>query len=236
MSVWKKAQKAHQRIHAERHQPEERKHLGILEKKKDYILRAKDKNEKKETLKVLKKRALNKNPDEFYHHMINSKTKNGMHFDKQKDNEDEDSIEQTKLFSQDLKYIDTKRNQERKKIEKMQAQLHLIGVDMEPVNKHTFFNKEDEKAFRNRQNSNLWEKELPDLDVDALVKSTNKRKQLYDELAKRINREKELTIISEKLAIKKKLASKSNVLPPKKVKKGNKFRAPVYVWRYERKK
>lgn len=234
MSAWKKAAKAHQKVHAERHQPEDRKHLGILEKKKDYIKRAKDKNEKKETLKLLKKRALNKNPDEFYHHMINSKTEKGMHFDKE--TEDEDTPEQIKLMkSQDLKYIVTKRNQERKKIEKMQAQLHLISVDMEPVNTHIYFDKETKRAAKERENKNLLDHEIS-VDEDALIKSTNQKKQLYHELAKRINREKELTIIQQKLEVQRHIASKSSVLPPKKINKGGKYRAPVYVWQYERKK
>ncbi|XP_044757431.1 probable U3 small nucleolar RNA-associated protein 11 [Coccinella septempunctata] len=235
MSVWKKASKAHQKVHAERHQPEERKHLGILEKKKDYIKRARDRNEKKETLKLLRKRALNKNPDEFYHHMINAKVDRGMHFDKE--TEDEDTPEQIKLMkTQDLKYIINKRNQERKKIEKLQAQLHLISIDMEPVNKHIYFDKEAEKAAENRLNKNLLDKELPDIDEHALIKSTNQKKHLYDELAKRINREKELAVVEQKLEMQRHIASKSSVLPPKKVNKGGRYRAPVYVWQYERKK
>lgn len=58
------------RNHKERSQPADRKRFGLLEKHKDYSLRAKDFNKKKSQLKSLKRKAEDKNEDEFYHGMI----------------------------------------------------------------------------------------------------------------------------------------------------------------------
>ena len=82
MSSLRNAAKSQQRPYKERHQPGSRAEFGLLEKKKDYKLRAKDYNDKKATLKKLKKKALNKNPDEFYFHMVNSRTEGGVHKEK----------------------------------------------------------------------------------------------------------------------------------------------------------
>ena len=61
------------RTYRERDQPTARKHLGLLEKKKDYKLRAKDYHRKEDAIKALKEKALFKNPDEFYFNMSNTK-------------------------------------------------------------------------------------------------------------------------------------------------------------------
>ncbi|CAK7212052.1 hypothetical protein SBRCBS47491_001335 [Sporothrix bragantina] len=58
------------RSHRERAQPLERKRLGLLEKHKDYSLRAKDWNKKKATLQNLKEKAAARNEDEFSFKMI----------------------------------------------------------------------------------------------------------------------------------------------------------------------
>lgn len=61
--------------HKERAQPGYRAHMGLLEKKKDYTARAKDFGRKKGALKDLKRKAEEKNPDEFNFRMVKTRTK-----------------------------------------------------------------------------------------------------------------------------------------------------------------
>ena len=60
------------RTYRERGQLKSREHLGILEKKRDYKRRAKDFKKKSTVIKKLSEKALQRNPDEFYHKMIHS--------------------------------------------------------------------------------------------------------------------------------------------------------------------
>lgn len=61
------------RVHRERAQPLERSKLGLLEKHKDYSLRAKDFNKKKAQLRALRAKAADRNEDEFYFGMMSRK-------------------------------------------------------------------------------------------------------------------------------------------------------------------
>lgn len=71
----KKAQKQFRKTNRERAQPLERKSFGLLEKRKDYSIRARDFNMKKERLRVLAEQAALKNPDEFNFHMEKTQMK-----------------------------------------------------------------------------------------------------------------------------------------------------------------
>jgi len=82
--AFKKAAKVHRRTHKERAQPEERakRGAGLLEKHKDYVVRARNYNEKQRRLKTLMEKARFRNPDEFYFKMVNSRTKASHHASK----------------------------------------------------------------------------------------------------------------------------------------------------------
>jgi U3 small nucleolar RNA-associated protein 11 len=67
------------RQHRERAQPANRQRLGLLEKHKDYVKRAKDYHSKEDRIRKLRQKAAERNKDEFYFGMISSKTKNGVH-------------------------------------------------------------------------------------------------------------------------------------------------------------
>ena len=253
MSSWKKAAKSNQKVHRERHQPSSRAHLGILEKKSDYKRRATDQHEKDETLKLLRKRALTKNPDEFYHHMINSKVEEGEHREKEK--EDEHTPDQIKLMqTQDYKYVTMKRTIEANKIKRLQSQLHMTDIANNSKNTHIFFvdDTDEAKSFdlvkrldthpsllgrrSNRPKmSDLQKMSLANQDEETILKMNKEREQSYKELNQRIEREKELSVVQKKLELKRLLKQK-RLLEPKRIQKGTKDKAPIYEFKFERKR
>lgn len=253
MSSWKKASKINQKTHRERHQPESRAHLGLLEKKKDYKRRADDYNKKQTLLKKLKLKAQNKSPDEFYFHMINSKTVDGVHTEKREG--DKHTPDQIKLMeSKDLNYVGFRRTMETKQIDKLQSKLHLIDESNTIKNKHTFFVesvqevKEFDLAKRldthpeliprktNRLTTDeLQQLTLPSVSQKTLSKLERERRKAYNELHKRIKREKQLSIVQNKLETNKILKARLGVKPVK-IKNATKSAPAVYQWPYVRKR
>ena len=115
------------RTHKERSQPAERRKFGLLEKKKDYILRARDFHKKEEALKVLRKKAANRNPDEFYFAMQKQRTNDGVHIANEDLSNKYTQDELHLMKTQDVKYVAMKASMEAKKVEKLRATLHMIG-------------------------------------------------------------------------------------------------------------
>ena len=101
------------KAHRERSQPSARANMGLLEKKKDYLLRAKNFHGKEKRLKALRWKALNRNPDEFYYNMVSTQTQKGVHWQSRQENYDAGTI--LLLKRQDSNYI-RMHNQLQKKV------------------------------------------------------------------------------------------------------------------------
>jgi U3 small nucleolar RNA-associated protein 11 len=127
----------HRRSHRERAQPEERKRLGLLEKHKDYSLRAKDYNKKKEQLKSLRQKAADRNEDEFYFGMLSRRgpgstlTRTRKSFtgavDGDRGNKAMDMETVRLLKTQDVGYLRTVRNVIAKEVKELEERVVLAG-------------------------------------------------------------------------------------------------------------
>ena len=248
MSTFKNAKKSLQKTHRERSQPGARKHFGLLEKHKDYVLRAKDYHRKEARLKLLREKARDKNPDEFYFKMVNTKIQDGVHV---VENKKEYTADQLKIMkSQDLNYTKMKKTMERKKVEKLKTSLHLLGeLEDSPPNTHTVFvaSKKEVKTFDaathfkthpelvNRRFNRLRVDQLQGKPLSNAVSRERLRKGrrgAYDELAKRIEREKHLSSVEEQMQLQKHLMGKGRRMKIQTEEDG-----PVtYKWKKQRKK
>jgi U3 small nucleolar RNA-associated protein 11 len=142
------------RNHKERAQPLERQKWGLLEKHKDYSKRAKDHNEKKRKLGLLKAKAADRNEDEFYFGMMNSTTKNGIKVAKRgADNAGGGgkslSMDVVKLMkTQDVAYLRTVLQSTRKEIARLEQEVVAgdkgVKVDAVSASRKTVFPEEGE--------------------------------------------------------------------------------------------
>jgi len=127
----------HRRSHRERAQPAERARLGLLEKHKDYSLRAKDYNKKKEQLKSLRQKAADRNEDEFYFGMLSRRgpgstlTRTRKSFtgavDGDRGNKAMDMETVRLLKTQDVGYLRTVRNVVAKEVRELEERVVLAG-------------------------------------------------------------------------------------------------------------
>ncbi|XP_069828785.1 probable U3 small nucleolar RNA-associated protein 11 [Dendropsophus ebraccatus] len=251
-AAFRKALKSRQKNHRERSQPGFRKNLGLLEKKKDYKLRADDYRKKKKTLDALRRKALEKNPDEFYFKMTSTKLQDGVHVMKQET--EEVTEEQLKIMrTQDIKYVEMKRVAEAKKIERLKSELHLLDAEGKPKNRHTFFcdTKKEVRHFDLAERLNTAPELVnrvynrPTLETlhnqtvkgptaaKELKKLAKQRRQQYEILSQRIEREREMFVITQKIQTRKDLMDKRL---KKKVVKETKNSPAIYKFKKQRKR
>ncbi|KAI0409915.1 U3 small nucleolar RNA-associated protein 11 [Xylaria palmicola] len=128
------------RVHRERDQLQDRKgRYGLLEKHKDYRLRAQDHNRKKAQLKNLRKKAEDRNEDEFYYGMLSrsgpatalasgSKKWDGtVAGDRGNKSLDVDVVRLLK--TQDMAYVRTVRNVAMKEVRALEERVIALGGD-----------------------------------------------------------------------------------------------------------
>ncbi|KAK6461375.1 small-subunit processome [Scheffersomyces coipomensis] len=212
--------------HRERSQTEKRSKFGLLEKKKDYRLRANDYHKKQAALAALKAKAATYNPDEYYHSMTRKRTDDNGIIISDRDTEVLSVNEVKLLKTQDVNYIRTLRLNEMSKINKQKELLNFKANG-----KHTVFidSKEQLHNFDASEHFNtdvaLLERRENRLTIDQL-KTNKKIIESQDEVLKekndvkklkqiklfqkRINREAELKSIESRMENTKELMKKGS--------------------------
>lgn len=218
------------RAHKERAQPSTRNKFGLLEKHKDYVVRAEAFHKKEEAIKKLKEKAAFRNPDEFYFKMINTKTVNGIH--KPASEANKYSQEELMLMkTQDIGYIMQKIQSEKKKIEKLTAVLH--STDNQPSNKHVRYAEDRDEAKEISEQISSREN-VPTIDIPYRIKK--KTSVSYKELEDRKNRLKGLEKLYADMALQKELQKKGKKRKLREDEIVSPTSKPVYKWRQERKR
>lgn len=238
------------RAHKERAQPSSRvsKH-GLLEKKKDYKLRARDRNRKALRVKLLKEKAAFRNPDEFYYGMIRSATDAGRVRKRinlaEKDAlplEHRDRDQRLLTETQDAGYVRVKTALEKGKVDKMRKGLHFMQKAQAAKRQHVIFVDDDEELHQ-------LEKELGsrggsngrgDVDVQGANRSTRKllrksQDRAYRELEQRERRHAKLKTVFSDMATERALLTKGTRILEKRADPVT-GAPPVYRWRQERKR
>lgn len=231
-----------------------RRKYGLLEKKKDYLLRAKDFHKKEAAIKILRKKAEEKNPDEFYFAMEKSRTKDGVHVAPTAQANTYTADEIRLMKTQDVGYLTLKSQAEKGKIEKLKENLHLLGKSK--VNKHTVFvdSEQDvasfdpsqhfdtpaellDRTYNRPRTSQLAEPiVVSSTKGESLEKATSRAtkssKRAYEELEHRYARERALARTRDHLEVQRK-----GMAPGRKVKVSKRGQSvKQFRWKAERKR
>lgn len=244
---------AQKKQHRERSQTQLRTKFGFLEKHKDYTKRAKDYHAKQNTLKILRGKANERNPDEYYHKMNSQKmdSKTGLLI-KEREESESLSVDQVKLLkTQDSNYLRLLQQQNLKQILKKKEGLLF---DLENDNKHKIFVDENEdlknfdlakrlnthKDLLNRKENRLTIEQLANVNnngigqvEDIMQKESLDKKKLkkYKLLKQYIDREKEIRTVLDTLELQKEVMKKGS---KKKIKTDE--GKVIYKWKKERKR
>ncbi|DBA65845.1 TPA: hypothetical protein ACH3X2_002876 [Trebouxia sp. C0005] len=116
------------KTHKERSQPSDRRKFGLLEKKKDYLQRARDFHKKENEIQNLRRKAEQRNPDEFYFAMERKRTKGGVTAGSVTEANKYSQQELRFMKSQDASYLALKAQTEMKKVDRLRSQLQFIGA------------------------------------------------------------------------------------------------------------
>ncbi|KAJ8902750.1 hypothetical protein NDN08_006070 [Rhodosorus marinus] len=238
------------REHRERSQLASRGKLGLLEKKKDYKLRAKDYHRKQDRLTALKERAAFKNPDEFYFGMIRGKAG-----EKTQDGVGVRTAEESMLASsRDMSYVYTKAAMDQSRSEKLKCSAHFLDSSKEArsTRQHTIFVEDEEeqrefdatqhfdvprellhRSFNRPRTSDMDRYVLQEKGDGSVATAEKEKARDYAEIADRMKRSKRLTKLGLSINMEKHLKGKG-------AKRKVKARDPwteepaVYKWRKQR--
>ncbi|VDN98190.1 unnamed protein product [Rodentolepis nana] len=238
---FKNIQKRNARLHKERSQPASRARFGALPKKKDFVLRARDNETKRNKIIELKRKALTKNEDEFYFAMHNSSFSQELGhipLNNEKEYSDDDLKD---MISRDLCYLRRELTIEMKKISDLEARFNLLPADPTVTNKRlkpkqTVFAQsiEEARAIRASFQDSVITTQIPgSVKPNVAEEIMNLRAAGYKELSERIKRADLLKLAIRKREAKDRLMKHSH-LKHKVIRKGNKDRAPVY--KFERRR
>lgn len=212
--------------HKERSQVALRQRYGILEKKKDYRLRADDYHKKQAALKVLKEQAANYNPDEYYHAMTRKRTDaDGIQLE---DGNECMTVDQVKLLKlQDINYVRTMRLHESKRVaaEKQNVIIngsgkHTVFVDLEQAQEMfdpaTYFDTDASMVERRQNRIRRDQLELntgvitTDVSPEVRKKQQQEKLTLLKQLKQRLERERQLREVEHAMDMKQELLKKGN--------------------------